>query len=121
MQTQGELEAAIANGMSRFMQESLGRGPKETRAQLLGDQILIRMKSVLTPAEQSLISETSTATGRDLLKQVRRHLIETSRPVMQAMVENIIGVKIVSMHHDISTVTGEKVIIFTLVERPLCR
>jgi uncharacterized protein YbcI len=36
-------------------------------------------------------------------------------------VQDITGVKVVSLHHDISTVTGEEVVIFTLNESPLFR
>jgi uncharacterized protein YbcI len=37
------------------------------------------------------------------------------------MVEEITGVKMLSLHHDISTATGEEVVIFTLAESPLFR
>ena len=53
--------------------------------------------------------------------RVRSHLIETARPMMQAMIENETGVKVVSLHHDISTTTGEEVILFTLAESPCFR
>jgi uncharacterized protein YbcI len=48
-------------------------------------------------------------------------LIETARPVLEAMVREATGVKPVSMHHDISTVTGEELVVFTLPESPLVR
>jgi uncharacterized protein YbcI len=48
-------------------------------------------------------------------------LIETARPLLEVMVEKVAGVKVVSMHHDISTITGEKVILFTLARSPDCR
>jgi uncharacterized protein YbcI len=72
-------------------------------------------------AEQHLVKHLPAEKGRDLLKQVRTHLIETARPVMEAMVEEITGVKVTTLHHDISTVTGEEVVLFTLVESPLRR
>jgi uncharacterized protein YbcI len=66
-------------------------------------------------------SSSAAEKGRDLLKQVRTHLIETARPVMEAMVEKVIGVKVVSLHHDISTTTGEELVIFTLAAAPRFR
>jgi uncharacterized protein YbcI len=51
-----------------------------------------------------------------LLKQVPTHLIETARPIMEAMVEKVTGVKVMTMHHDISTKTGEEVVLFTLAQ-----
>jgi uncharacterized protein YbcI len=37
------------------------------------------------------------------------------------MIKEATGVKVLSLHHDISTVTGEKVMVFTLAESPFCR
>ena len=116
MKTQVEIETAICDGISRFEQEYMGRGPKDIHAHLIGDLLVIRLQGVLTPAEQQLAKSLAPERGRDLLKQVRTQLIETARPVMQAMVENATGVKVLSLHHDVSTVTGEKVILFTLAE-----
>jgi uncharacterized protein YbcI len=118
MKTQGEVEAAICEGVSRFEQEHMGRGPKDIRAHLLGDVVLVRLQGVLTAAEQHLVKSLPPEKGRDLLKQVRTHLIETARPLMEAMVEGITGVKVLSLHHDISTKTGEEVVLFTLAGRP---
>ncbi len=121
MKTQGEIEAAICEGITRFEQEYMGRGPKEIRAHLIGDLLLVRLEGVLTAAEQQLVNSLPAEKGRDLLKQVRTQLIETARPVMEAMVQEATGVKALSMHHDISTITGEEVLVFTLGEVPLFR
>jgi uncharacterized protein YbcI len=121
MRTIGEIEAAICEGVGRFEQDYMGRGPKEIHTYLLGNLLVIRLQGVLTAAEQQLVQSLPAAKGRDLLKQVRTHLIETARPVLEAMVQEITGVKAMTMHHDISTITGEKVILFTLAESPILR
>jgi uncharacterized protein YbcI len=121
MKTQGEIEAAISEGVSRFEQEYMGRGPKDIRVYLIGDLLVVRLQGVLTAAEQHLVKSLPTEKGRDLLKQVRIHLIETARPIMETMIQEITGVKVVSLHHDISTLTGEEVILFTLADSPLFR
>ncbi len=96
----------------------MGRGPKDIYAHLLGDLLVVRLKGVLTAAEQHLVKSLSAEKGRNLLKQVRTHLIETARPVMEAMVEKVTGVNVVTIHHDISTTTGEEVVLFTLARSP---
>jgi uncharacterized protein YbcI len=121
VKTQGEIEAAICEGMTRFEQEYMGRGPKDIRAHLLGDLLVVRLRGVLTAAEQQLVKALPAEKGRDLLKQVRTHLIETARPVLEAMVRDATEVKAVSLHHDISTVTGEEVILFALADAPAFR
>jgi uncharacterized protein YbcI len=119
--TIGEIESAVCEGVTRFEQDYMGRGPKDIHTYLLGDLLVVRLQGVLTAAEQHLVKSLSAEKGRDLLKQVRTHLIEAARPIMQAMIEKITGVKVVSMHHDISTTSGEEVVLFTLAESPIVR
>ncbi len=121
MNTQGEMESAICDGITRFEQEYMGRGPKDIRAYLIGDLLVVRLQGVLTAAEQQLVRSLPTDKGRDLLKEVRTQLMETARPLLEAMVQSITGVKVVSLHHDISTATGEEVVLFTLGEPPVFR
>ena len=121
MKTSAEIEAAISRGMSRFELEYMGRAPKEIRSHLIGDLLVVRLQGVLTPAEQNLFKTLQAEKTRDLLKQVRIQLMEAARPVIDAMVLEITGVKVLSLHHDISTITGEEVVLFSLVEPPLFR
>ena len=121
MKTQGEIEAAVCAGMSRFEQEYMGRGPKDIHAHLIGDLLVVRLQGVLTAAEQHLVKTLPAEKGRDLLKQVRAQLIEVARPALETLVQDITGTKPLSLHHDISTLTGEEVVIFTLAEAPCHR
>ncbi len=118
MKTLGEIEAAISHGISRFKQEYMGRGPKDVRSHLLGDLLVIRLQGALTVAEQHLVKTMPPDKGRDLLKQVRSQLIEIARPALEALIKDITGAQIVSLHHDMSTVTGEEIIVFSLDSAP---
>jgi len=121
MKTSGEIEAAICQAMSNFEQEYMGRGPKNVCAHLIDDLICIRLQGVLTVAEQHLVRKIQPDKARDLLKQVRVQLLEAARPLLEMMVLEITGVKVLSLHHDISTLTGEEVVLFTLAQSPLFR
>ena len=121
MKTSGEIEAAVCQGMNKFEKEFMGRGPKDIRAHLIDDLLVVRLQGVLTAAEQHLVKTLPGEKGRDLLKQVRTHLIETARPKMEAMVQGIVGAMVISLHHDISTLTGEEIVLFTLAESPVFR
>ena len=121
MKTQGEIEAATYEGMSRFEQEYMGRGPKDIQTYLIGDLLVVRLQGVLTAAEQQLVKTLPAEKGKDLLKQVRTQLIQTARPVLEALVHEVTGIQVLSLHHDISTVTGEEVVLFTLAEPPRFR
>jgi len=118
MKSLGEIEAAICEGINRFQQDYMGRGPMDIHAHVIGELLVVRLQGVLTAAEQQLVRTLPAERGRDLLKQVRTHLVETARPVMEAMVEKVIGIKVVSLHHDISTKTGEEVLVFTMAHAP---
>ena len=117
MRTRGQIEAAVSEVVSRFQQDYMGRGPKDIHTHLIGDLLVVRLRDILTAAEQHLVKSPNDK-GRDLLKSVRSNLVETARPVLEATVEKITGVKVVTLHHDISTKTGEKVVIFTLAQSP---
>jgi len=121
MKTQGEIESAIAEGMGQFEREYMGRGPRDVHAYLLNDLIVVRLKGVLTAAEQHLVKTLPSEKGKGLLKQVRSHLMDIARPTIGAMVEGISGAKVVSIFHDICTTTGDEVVLFTLDEPPLFR
>jgi uncharacterized protein YbcI len=121
VRTQGEIEAAVCAGLQRFEQDHLGRGPKNIQTHLFGDLIVARLMGVLTAAEQQLAHSCADVKGRDLLKQVRTHLIETARPILEEMIHKATGVRVLSLHHDISTVVGEEIIVFILAESPCYR
>jgi uncharacterized protein YbcI len=108
-------------GMSHFEQDYMSRRPKNIHVHLIGDLLVVRLQGILTAAERQLVKTLPAEKGRDLLKEVRTQLIETARPVLEALVEEATGVKVLSLHHDISTVTGEKFVLFTLAQAPSFR
>jgi CheY-like chemotaxis protein len=116
--TQTESEAAICEGISRFQEEYLGWRSDHIHPHFIQDLLVVRIRGALTLAERQLGKSLSPEKGRDLIKQVRKQLLELARPMLQSLIHEVIGVKVSSMHHDISTVTGEEVVIFTLAEAP---
>ncbi len=118
MNVKARLESEITQAMIRFEKEYMGRGPTETRTHLLGDLVLVRLKGVLTPPELKLAEAPDSGRGCYLIKQARQALLEAGRPLLEAVVREILGVRVASLHTDISTRTGERIIVFTL-ERPV--
>jgi uncharacterized protein YbcI len=116
----GELESEISQAVIHFEKEFMGRGPLETKTYLIDDMVVVRLKGVLTPSEMKL-AETDGQRGRYLLKQVRQELIDHGRPMLEAVVRDILGVEIRSLHTDISTKTGERIIVLSLAEKPTSR
>jgi uncharacterized protein YbcI len=79
---------------------------------------VVRILDALTLAERQLGKSLSLETGRDLIKQARKQLLELARPMLESLVHEVVGVKVLSLHHDISTVTGEEVVVFSLSGAP---
>ncbi len=118
--TRGQIEAEISEGIIRFEKEYMGRGPEDTKAYIIDDMVLVRLRGVLTPAEKSLAKIDPKTQGRSLIKQVRIELLEKARGMLEVLIQDITGRKVRSLHTDISTATGERVIIFTLDGPPHC-
>ena len=111
--TKGKLEAKISEIVSKYEVVYLGKGPKSIRTHILGDMIVIRMVNFLNQSDKKLASTTK---GVELFKEVQRHLFEEGKVQLAQMLMESINITIVSSHMDISTKTGEKVIILSLRE-----
>ncbi len=111
--TKGQMEAKISDAIIKFEIEHMGRGPEEIKTYIIKDMIFIRLKGVLTIAEKKLAKESE---GKLLIKQTRVRLLEGSRNILEKLIQAITGSHVISMHTDISTKTGERIIVFTLNE-----
>lgn len=111
MKTKGEMEAEISEAMVKFEMDYMGRGPKEARTHIIEDVVLVRLKGVLTPAEQQLVKDRD---GIELIKKMRSTLIENAKAHLSQVIADITGAKVLGLHTDISTLSGERVIVFTL-------
>lgn len=109
--TRGEIEAEMTQAIVKFEKEILGRGPLDARTFFVNDMILIRLRGVITPAERKLAESRE---GQNLVKETRRQLFECSMPQIEEMVEKIVGCHLISLHTDMSTKTGERVIVLTV-------
>ena len=89
----------------------MGRGPAETKTYIIKDMVFIRLKRVLTPAEEQLAKSVE---GADLIKRTRVQLLEGARLLLENVITENTACQVVSLHTDISTKTGERVIVFTL-------
>lgn len=114
--TKAQIEAEISDAITKFEKEYMGRGPLETQSFVIDNMIVVRLKGVLTQAELQLVKATNQERGRNLVKEVRIELLEKGRPLLAAVAESITGLEMVSLHTDISTRTGERLIVFSMSE-----
>ena len=116
--TKGQIEAEISDALTRFEKEFMGRGPLETKTYIIDTMIIVRLSGVLTKAEHKLAATDGGNRGRDLIKQVRIELLEHGRSMLETSLKAITKRKVISLHTDVSTVTGERLIVFTLDKAP---
>lgn len=114
MKTKGEIEAEISQAIVQFEIDYMGRGPKESKCYVIDDLVLVRLKGVLTPAEQQL---TKTTDGGELVKKMRATLIDKAKPLLYQVIGEIAHTKVIDLHTDISTASGERVFVFSLEHR----
>ncbi|MBB3869483.1 DUF2294 domain-containing protein [Parageobacillus toebii NBRC 107807] len=111
--SKGEMEDQISRALTQWEKEYLGRGSVAVKTDIVRNIILIQLKGILTPAEKNL---ASTKDGLLSIKRIRADLIESGSDQLKKMISEITGKDIISMHTDISTRTGERVIVFLLNE-----
>jgi uncharacterized protein YbcI len=108
--SKGQVEAAIRNAIIKFELEFLGRGPKDVRAFILQDMIVVRLKGVLTQAEQQL---ANNAEGIALVRRMRGNLLDQGREDLLKTISAITDSTILGLYTDIDVPSGERVIVFT--------
>ncbi len=109
--SKGQMEAKICEAFSRFEIDYMGRGPRQIKAYILQDMIIVRMMGFLSQSEKKL---AETPQGVEQIKKLRTMLFENSKADIEALILPIINVDIASIHSDVSTKSGEKIIMITL-------
>ena len=109
--TKGEAETAIRNAIIKFEQEFMGRGPMDVKAFILRDLVLVRLKGVLTQAENQLAKSEN---GVEMIKAMRQNLITQGREKLCTQLTNITGATVIGLFTDIDVHIGERVIVFSL-------
>jgi uncharacterized protein YbcI len=105
-------EAEFTEAIIKVEKEFLGRGPLEACIFFVQDMILVRLRGVLTPAEMKLAESRE---GQTLVKETRRQLFETSRALLlDEIVRQILDCELISLHTDMSTKTGERIVVITV-------
>src|SRR5262245_50996911 len=103
--TRGQMEAEISQAMIRFQREFLGRGPLEARTYLIDDMALVRLRGVLSVAEQRLAALPPR--GAMLVRQLRLELLDQGRALLAQAVSEVVGVGVRGIHSDFDPALDE--------------
>jgi len=109
--TKGQLESEVSKALTHWEKDFLGRGSVMVKADILRDMVIVVLKGILTPAEYKL---SETTEGLLSVKRIRARLVEAGRNELGEIIFNLTGEKVIAFHTDISTRTGERVMVFKL-------
>lgn len=109
--SKGQMEDEITKALIQWEKEFKGRGPTEARTDIIRDMVIVVLRGILSQAEQQL---SRNLEGMALVKELRRQLVEQGRPQLEVIVNQITSRKVVSLHTDVSTKTGERIFVFMM-------
>jgi uncharacterized protein YbcI len=109
--TKGQLEAEISKALTQWEKDFLGRGSVTVKTDILRDMVIVILKGVLTPAEYKL---SETKEGLLSIKKLRSDLVESGRNILDEIIRDKTGEEVDVFHTDLSTKTGERIMVFKL-------
>ncbi|CAM4040885.1 DUF2294 domain-containing protein [Geobacillus sp. FSL K6-0789] len=109
--SKGSIESEISKALTKWEKDFLGRGSVSVKTDILRDMIIVSLHGILTPAEYALCESKE---GMLSVKRSRTSLVESGVDDLKEMIFEITGEKVKSFHTDLSTRTGERVIVFKL-------
>ncbi|MGY3717720.1 DUF2294 domain-containing protein [Sutcliffiella cohnii] len=109
--SKGALEAEISKLLTQWEKDFLSRGSISVKTDILRDMIIVNLRGILTPAEYKVCE---TKEGMLSIKRMRSDLVECGVEELKRMIATITDKEVLSFHTDISTKTGERVMVFKL-------
>ncbi len=105
----GQMEDEITKAMILWEKEYMGRGPTEARTDIIRNMVIVTLKGILSQAEKHLATNKE---GMILIKKLREQLVYQRRSELDDIIYRITQTKVLSIHSDLSTKTGERIFVF---------
>ena len=112
--TKGIYESEISKAITQWEKDFLGRGSLSVKTDILRDMVIVSLQGILTPAEYRVCK---TNEGLLNIKRTRSELVESGEEDLSRIIKDLTGLNVKSFHSDLSTITGERVMIFKLEDR----
>ena len=109
--SKGTLESEISKALTHWEKNYLGRGSVSVKSDILRDMVIVNLQGILTPAEYSLCRDKE---GLLSVKKNRNSLVESGLEDLKEIIFTITGQEVINFHTDISTRTGDRVMVFKL-------
>ncbi|GLV14470.1 hypothetical protein Heshes_21540 [Alicyclobacillus hesperidum] len=109
----GCMESELSNALTKWEKDYLGRGSVSVKTDILRDMIIVSLRGILSTAEYALCE---TRDGMLSIKRTRTSLVESGIDELKDLVRRITGEEVTSFFTDLSTRTGERIMVFRLSE-----
>ncbi len=112
-----KVETSVGEAMTRFFKEQMGEQTQKAVVKMIDDAIIVRFKEILPPSERLLMKNKE---GMELIKELKEKLIKRAKPILEVMIQNIIGGEVLDIHSSFNPVSGEHIEIFILDTNEKC-
>lgn len=109
--SKGFIESEISKAITQWEKDFLGRGSISVKTDILRDMVIVNLQGILTPAEYNVCE---TKGGMLNIKRTRSELVESGVEELYNIVLTVTGEKVKSFHTDLSSRTGERIMVFKL-------
>ena len=115
--TRGQLERTLSQRVQAFYRNQLGHQPSRVQCHIADGKVIIVLEDSITKPEKLLLE-----TGQeDLAEKVHNDLDKALHPQLSALIEEIVGVKVIDILSDATFDTGRSGTIAVLEEAPQLR
>ncbi|MGF1602516.1 MAG: DUF2294 domain-containing protein [Thermosynechococcaceae cyanobacterium] len=115
--TIGQLERSLSQKIQALYREQLDHLPSKVTCQIFGEKLAVVIEDSLTQPEKLLVQEGQ----EELATKVRNDLDEAIEPQLKAVIEDVLGVKVLDILSDATIATGRTGLIAILDQTPEVR
>ena len=121
LKSAGEIEAAVGRAVVEFLQETYGRGARETTVHPSAADVVVLNLRVLPEPQQRIVADHSATECACLLKQYRARVLTVTLERIRELILGATGFRPKVVLHDFLPESGEEMFVFHLDGIPSVR
>ncbi|OGS45822.1 MAG: hypothetical protein A2539_05480 [Elusimicrobia bacterium RIFOXYD2_FULL_34_15] len=106
-----DIEYKISQEISKILRTQLGEYSDNIIVQIIEDNIIIRIKNILTPAERQIIGKQE---GVKLVSELKNNIFEKVKPILEKIIINTTNAEVIDIYSSVDIKNNERVGVFTL-------
>jgi uncharacterized protein YbcI len=107
------VEVELANFISYFIKENLGRGPRDVKLKIMDNMLVFFVTGILSPMEKNILKSKD---GKRIVLEARRAYIENTNCERIPEFERIVGAKVLE-HYEAWNLENDSAVGVILFEK----